>query len=120
MMPTTRSLTRVTRYALVGLAATSMNVRALAPQAEPFGQTADGKEVKVFTLSNGQGLKLRAMSYGAIVLSLETPDRDGKSADIVLGYKTLGEYIKDTPYFGAVVGRALGALAGAAIVTMMM
>jgi aldose 1-epimerase len=76
-----------------------------APQAEPFGKTADGTAVEVFTLTNSQGLKLRAMTYGAIVLSLETPDRDGKLADIVLGYNSVDEYIKDSPYFGAIVGR---------------
>lgn len=61
--------------------------------------------MEAYTLSNQCGMKLRAMSYGAIVLSLETPDRAGKSADVVLGYQTLAEYIKDTPYFGAIVGR---------------
>ena len=76
-----------------------------APKAEPFGKTTDGTAVEVYTLTNSKGLKLRAMTYGAIVLSLETPDRDGKLADIALGYNTLDEYIKDTPYFGAIVGR---------------
>jgi len=75
------------------------------PKAEPFGKTADGTPVEVFTLSNSKGVKLRVMTFGAIVLSLETPDRSGRLADIALGYKTLDEYIKDTPYFGAVVGR---------------
>lgn len=75
------------------------------PKAEPFGKTPDGTEVQVFTLTNKNGIKLRAMTYGAIVLSLETPDKQGKTADIVLGYNTLAEYIKDTPYFGAIVGR---------------
>ena len=76
-----------------------------APQPRPFGTLPDGRTVEVYTLTNKRGLKLRAMTYGAIVLSLETPDRDGRSADIVLGYNTLDEYLKDTPYFGAVVGR---------------
>ena len=78
---------------------------AAAPKPSPFGKTADGTLVEVFTLENRRGIKLRAMTYGAIVLSLETPDRNGKSADIVLGYNSLAEYLKDTPYFGAVVGR---------------
>jgi len=77
----------------------------VAPKAEAFGKTQDGTAVEAYTLSNQCGMKLRAMSYGAIVLSLETPDRAGKSADVVLGYQTLAEYIKDTPYFGAIVGR---------------
>lgn len=66
----------------------------------------------VFTLVNKQGVKLRAMTYGATVLSLETPDRDGKNADIVLGYKTLGQYEKSSPYFGAIVGRYGNRIAG--------
>ncbi|KAB2641642.1 MAG: galactose mutarotase [Verrucomicrobia bacterium] len=78
---------------------------AEAPTAEAFGKTAEGTPIEVFTLTNSHGIKLRAMTYGAIVLSLETPDRDGKLADIVLGYNTVDEYIKDTPYFGAIVGR---------------
>jgi aldose 1-epimerase len=90
------------------LAATALSLTAMSaepPKSEPFGKTADGTAVEVFTLANRNGIKLRAMTYGAIVLSLETPDRNGKSADIVLGYNTLAEYLKDTPYFGAIVGR---------------
>jgi aldose 1-epimerase len=45
------------------------------------------------------------MSYGAIVVSLEVPDRNGKLADITLGFDTLEEYLKGHPYFGAIVGR---------------
>ncbi len=55
------------------------------PQAQPFGKTADGTLVEIYTLTNTKGIRLRAMTYGATVLSLETPDRTGKSADIVLG-----------------------------------
>ncbi len=91
--------------ALIALALSTIAMGAEMPKAEPFGKTPDGKEVQVFTLTNKNGIKLRAMTYGAIVLSLETPDKQGKTADIVLGYNTLAEYIKDTPYFGAIVGR---------------
>lgn len=90
---------------LFSLALSTFTMGAEMPKAEPFGKTPDGTEVQVFTLTNKNGIKLRAMTYGAIVLSLETPDKQGKSADIVLGYNTLAEYIKDTPYFGAIVGR---------------
>lgn len=76
-----------------------------APKPEPFGKMPDGSPVEVFTLTNKNGVGMRAMTFGAIVLSLKTPDRSGNSADIVLGYNTLEEYNKDTPYFGAVVGR---------------
>lgn len=90
---------------LFSLALITFTMGAEMPKAEPFGKTPDGTEVQVFTLTNKNGIKLRAMTYGAIVLSLETPDKQGKTADIVLGYNTLTEYIKDTPYFGAIVGR---------------
>ncbi len=81
-------------------------VFAAAPAVvEPFGKTGDGIPVEAYTLTNRNGLKLRALTYGAIVQSLEVPDRSGKSADVVLGYKTLAEYLGDTPYFGAIVGR---------------
>lgn len=75
------------------------------PVPAPFGKTKEGTAVEVFTLTNKHGVKLRAMTYGATVLSLETPDRDGKIADIVLGYPTLKQYEKSSPYFGAIVGR---------------
>ncbi len=76
-----------------------------APKPVPFGATADGTPVDVYTLTNAHGLRLRAMTYGGIVLSLEVPDRHGKLADVVLGYGSLAEYVKRSPYFGAVVGR---------------
>ncbi len=90
------------------LLAVVLTASALAvdlPKAEPFGKTADGTPVEVFTLTNAHGAKLRAMTYGAIVLSLEVPDRHGQNADVVLGYNTLAEYLAATPYFGAIVGR---------------
>ena len=70
-----------------------------------FGQTADGQPVTIFTLTNANGMKARVMNYGAIVVSLEVPDRNGDKADVVLGYNSLAEYIEATPYFGAIVGR---------------
>ncbi len=72
---------------------------------EAFGQLPSGEAVNVYVLTNRNGLRLRAMNYGAIVLSLETPDRTGVNADVVLGFNTLDEYLAGSPYFGAVVGR---------------
>ncbi|HTK29812.1 MAG TPA: aldose epimerase family protein [Vicinamibacterales bacterium] len=72
----------------------------------PFGRTADGQPVEIFTLTNGAGLEVRTMSYGATIVSLRVPDRDGRAADVVLGFDTFDEYVtKKPPYFGAVVGR---------------
>ena len=71
----------------------------------PFGRLPDGRPVAVFTLSNGQGLEMRAISYGAIIVSLHAPDRSGHLDDVVLGFDDLGGYLGPSPYFGAVVGR---------------
>jgi aldose 1-epimerase len=70
-----------------------------------FGKTPDGEQVDLYTLTNTSGLRARIMTYGAIVVSLETPDRDGYLADITLGYENLQGYIENNPYFGAIVGR---------------
>ncbi|MFC1783959.1 aldose epimerase family protein [Planctomycetota bacterium] len=70
-----------------------------------FGVTPEGAEVELYSLVNAQGLEARIMTYGAILVSLETPDRNGALKDITLGYDTLDEYIKNNPYFGATIGR---------------
>ncbi len=72
---------------------------------EDFGRLPDGTPVELFNLNNSHGLRARIMTYGAILVSLEVPDRIGGLADITLGYDSLGGYLEATPYFGAVVGR---------------
>jgi aldose 1-epimerase len=70
----------------------------------PYGK-ADGKDVVLFTLTNANGLVLKATNYGAIVTELHVPDKAGKTSDIVLGFENLDGYVKGNPYFGATVGR---------------
>ena len=69
-----------------------------------FG-TASGQPVELFTLRNANGIEIKATNYGGIITSIVTPDRSGHPGDIVLGFDTLDAYLKDPPYFGAVVGR---------------
>ena len=71
----------------------------------PFGKTPEGQEVRLYTLTNANGLEARIMTYGAIVVSLKVPDKSGQLGDVVLGYDNLDSYIKSSPYFGAIVGR---------------
>ena len=71
---------------------------------EPFGRI-DDKPVSLYTLTNKNGMRVKITNYGAIVVSIETADRDGKLGDITLGYDSLDGYIEKTPYFGAIVGR---------------
>jgi aldose 1-epimerase len=74
-------------------------------QRESFGKTADGKAVEAFTLTNRRGVQITAISYGAILTSIRVPDRAGAFGDVALGFDTLDGYLKEHPYFGAVVGR---------------
>jgi aldose 1-epimerase len=70
-----------------------------------FGATADGRSAELFTLTNRHGIQVRLTNYGGIITSLRTPDRSGQFDDIVLGYDSLAGYIRNSPYFGAIVGR---------------
>ncbi len=70
-----------------------------------WGKTANGTPVPIYTLTSGQ-IEVRVMAYGAHLVSVKAPDREGKVADVVLGYDTLDGYLKvPNPYLGAVVGR---------------
>lgn len=71
---------------------------------ELFGRLADGTEVHRWSLENG-GTRLKVLSYGGIVQSLEIPDRAGRYANVSLGFATVEEYVAGSPYFGALIGR---------------
>ncbi|MGH6609689.1 MAG: aldose epimerase family protein, partial [Burkholderiaceae bacterium] len=61
--------------------------------------------VELFTLTNDSGAEIRVTNYGGIITSIKVPDRDGKLGDVTLGYDSLDGYLKNSPYFGAIVGR---------------
>ncbi len=70
-----------------------------------YGKLPDGREVFQYTLKNAAGVEVKIINYGAIVTSIKVPDRDGKLADIVLGYDSLSGYLGDNAFLGAIVGR---------------
>ena len=73
---------------------------------EPFGQTSDGQDVETFVFVNANGLSVKVINYGATVVSVEAPDRDGNLVDVVLGFDDMAGYQSaDNPYFGACCGR---------------
>jgi aldose 1-epimerase len=80
---------------------------------QPFGSTPSGEAVDIYTLRNDKGAEARIMNYGGIVVSLKMPDKDGNFDDVVLGYDNLDSYVKNSPYFGALVGRYGNRIAGA-------
>jgi aldose 1-epimerase len=87
--------------------------KAMSINKESFGKTTDGQEVDLYTITNTNGIRARIITYGAILVSLEVPDRNGKLADITLGYDTLDGYLTRHPYFGATVGRYANRIGGA-------
>ncbi|WP_374202006.1 aldose epimerase family protein [Streptomyces sp. AC550_RSS872] len=74
------------------------------PVKELFGKLADGTKVHSWSLANG-GTRMKVLSYGGIVQSLEVPDRRGRLAGISLGFDTIEDYVAGSPYFGALIGR---------------
>jgi aldose 1-epimerase len=104
-------------FAFVLLAAACAQRGPDAPRAsistEPFDTMPDGAQIDLFTLTNANGLQVRAINYGGIILSLYTPGRDGVMADVALGYDRLDDYLAETPYFGSIIGRYGNRIAGA-------
>lgn len=80
-------------------------MRAAHLQSRDFGRLADGRLVREYTLDNGAGMSLSAINLGGIVTAVRVPDRQGASANVVLGFETLAQYESPHPHFGTIVGR---------------
>ncbi len=94
------------RPAILAAALLAMNsMHAADIQSAIYGKLPDGREVKIFTLTNARGMTARVTEYGAILVSLTAPDRKGRLADVTLGYDDLAGWLTSTSYFGATVGR---------------
>ena len=79
---------------------------------EYFGALLDGREVSLYTISNGS-LKARISDLGATLVNLWVPDKNGNIADVVLGFDDPKEYITSGTYFGCTVGRNANRVGGA-------
>lgn len=82
-------------------------------KTEIFGKNGEGKEITRITLENKKGMKAGVINYGAILVSLVVPDKNGKTEDVVLGYDTMEGYLTNSSFFGATVGRNANRIAGA-------
>lgn len=91
-------------YAMTGVSMANDASRSAISSAL-FGKTSSGVAVELYTLKNKHGMEAKIATYGGIVTHLTTPDRKGQYSDIVLGYDKLDDYIKNSPYFGALIGR---------------
>jgi aldose 1-epimerase len=72
--------------------------------SEPWGSTAEGT-VERWTLTSGHGVRVRILTYGGILQSIELPDRRGRVANVALGFDNLADYVARSPYFGSITGR---------------
>jgi aldose 1-epimerase len=78
--------------------------RGPAITSQPWGSTAEGA-VQRWTLTAGTGVRVRILTYGGILQSIELPDRHGRVANVALGFDNLADYVAKSPYFGCITGR---------------
>lgn len=86
------------------LASATMASAELKIEKAPFGEV-EGQPVDLYTLTNANGLVMTVTNYGGIVVSLTVPDKAGNLGDIVLGFSAVADYVKNSPYYGCIVGR---------------
>jgi aldose 1-epimerase len=99
--------------AAVCAAATSVADAKVNGVSEPkdYGKLPDGTMIQAYTLTNRSGAKATVITYGATLTELLVPGKDGKLADVVLGFDDLKGYLGDNPFFGATVGRVANRVA---------
>jgi len=79
----------------------------------PYGTLSDGTAVDRCILRNARGTAAEIITYGGILTALHAADRNGRRANVVLGFASLADYVEDTASFGAITGRYAGRIAGA-------
>lgn len=83
------------------------------PKPENFSKQVDGKQVNLFVLKNKKGMEVSVINFGAKIVSIHVPDRNGKMTDVVLGKSNIDDYMNNQEqYFGAICGRTAGRIAG--------
>ncbi|GGY64671.1 aldose 1-epimerase [Cellvibrio zantedeschiae] len=80
-------------------------VAQLSVTEAPFGKLPSGESTTLFTLTNANGVVVKATNYGGVITSMITPDKSGNMADIVLGFDNIDGYLKNKSYYGALIGR---------------
>ncbi|WP_149274762.1 aldose epimerase family protein [Pareuzebyella sediminis] len=78
-----------------------------------YGSTPEGTAVDLYTLTNDNGMEVDIITYGGRITKLSVPDKEGKSANVVLNFDSLDQYLKTNPFFGALVGRYGNRIGGA-------
>ena len=92
-------------FTMSALASPAMKENQRGIRKELFGTTPDGIDVYRYTLTNDHGMRVKIITYGGIIQSIEVPDRHGRKANVALGFDNLTDYIERNPYFGCITGR---------------
>jgi len=92
-------------FTMLILGAAPMAIAKPHVEKAAFGKASGNRPVEIYTLTNTSGAEVRIMTYGGTVVSLRVPDRNGKFADVVLGFDSVADYEKSTSYIGALIGR---------------
>lgn len=82
-----------------------MNTNPVSFSAQDFGMVDDSVAVDEYTLKNSNGMEVKIITYGGIITSLKVPNKDSIAEDVVLGFDSVEQYVKGSPYFGAIIGR---------------
>ncbi|WP_299781822.1 aldose epimerase family protein [uncultured Formosa sp.] len=77
----------------------------LTIEKSKFGIMPDSTTIDKFTLKNANGVELNVITYGGRITSLKVPNKDGKFENVIIGFDNLEDYLKDNPFFGALIGR---------------
>ncbi len=97
---------------LLALASAAFAAPTSPVAVKSFGRLPDGRETRLYTLKDASGFQADIADYGGTIVRLLVPDRTGKLADVSLGFNTVAPYPKDSPYFGALIGRVGNRIAG--------
>ena len=90
-----------------------------AISSQPWGTTADdGRAANLYTLTNAKGMRVRITNYGGVIVSIDAPGRDGKTADVVQGFDSLADYtsadyLRNNGHYGSIIGRFANRIRGA-------
>ncbi len=103
----TQVASRLTNYHIFVEGRIQMNV-----SKKKFGEI-ENRSVDLYTITNGNGMSVSCINYGCIITDIQVPDKNGNLENVVLGYDSIEEYLNETAYFGAIVGRIAGRIKGA-------
>lgn len=108
------ALIPVAALAVLGMVTScaSAHKGSMTLNSEPWGTTKNGQKVTLYSLKNANGMEAKIVDYGGIIVSLTAPDKNGRFADVVLGFDSFADYEARNPFFGCITGRYANRIAG--------